>query len=328
MLNDNHGRTINYLRLAVTDRCNLRCNYCMPAEGINFAKKEQLLSTDEFKTVARILVDMGIDKIRLTGGEPFVRKDLMELMRFLSALDGLKDISVTTNATLVGPHIEELKFLGIKNINVSLDAINKDTFKKITRRDNYEVVMENLLRLIEEDFNVRINFIVLDGQNEQDILPVLEAMKPYPVSVRFLEEMPFNGGSRSFGSIKWDYKTILGYIGKHYLNYHKLEAPKTSTSINYKIDGHQGTFGIIPSFSRTFCGSCNRLRVTAKGDVITCLYGRPKTNIRDLVRGENSHKNIKEAIMQAIGSRAKTGFEAQAAHETSVFENSMTSIGG
>lgn len=328
MLIDNHNRKINYLRLAVTDRCNLRCNYCMPAEGINFAKKEQLLTTTELKIVAEIMVSMGVDKIRLTGGEPFVRKDLMELLRFLSDLKGLNEISVTTNATLIGQHISEMKSLGIKNVNVSLDAIDKTTFKKITRRDNYEVVMENLLRLIEEDFNVRINFIVLDGQNEQDILPILEAMKHYGVGVRFLEEMPFNGGSRSFGRIKWDYQTILDHITKRYPAYTKLEDPKTSTSINYKIEGHAGTFGVIPSFSRTFCGSCNRLRITAKGDVITCLYGKPKANIRDLVRNENSQMNIREAITKVIGSRAKTGFEAQSEHERSVFESSMTSIGG
>ena len=318
MLIDNHGRQINYLRLAVTDRCNLRCNYCMPAEGINFAKREQLLTTDELKFVAQLLIDLGIDKIRLTGGEPFVRKDLMELLRFLASLGGLKDISVTTNATLIGSHIAELKALGVQNVNVSLDAIDKETFRRITRRDNYEVVMENLIRLIEEDFNVRINFIVLDGQNEQDILPILDTMKNYPVSVRFLEEMPFNGGSRSFGSIKWDYKTILDYIAGHYPQYQKLDSPKTSTSINYKIEGHKGTFGIIPSFSRTFCGSCNRLRVTAKGDVITCLYGKPKTNVRDLVRGENSEEMIREAILGAIGTRTKTGFDAQKEHQASV----------
>ena len=300
----------------------------MPAEGINFAKRDQLLTTEELKTVACILVAMGIDKIRLTGGEPFVRKDLMELLRYLAELKGLNDISVTTNATLIGPHIEELKALGIKNINVSLDAIEKETFKKITRRDTYEVVMENLMRLVSEDFNVRINFIVLQGQNEQDIIPILEAMKHHPVAVRFLEEMPFNGGSRSFGSITWDYKTILAFIERHYPKYQKLQSPKTSTAINYKIKGHKGTFGIIPSFSRTFCGSCNRLRITAKGDVITCLYGQPKMNIRDILRAENPESTIETRITEVLGKRAKTGFEAQAEHQNSVFENSMTSIGG
>ena len=327
MLVDNHNRTINYLRLAVTDRCNLRCNYCMPSEGIDFVRNDKLLTIDELKFVAETLVSQGIDKIRITGGEPFVRKDLMLLLEHLSTLSGLKDISVTTNATLIGPHIDTLKSLGIKNINVSLDAINRETFERITRRDQYDTVQENLIRLISEGFNVRINFIVLDGQNEQDIIPILEVMKHYPVSVRFLEEMPFNGGSRSFQKIKWDYKAILNYIGKHFPDYKKLPAPATSTSINYQIKGHKSTFGLIPSFTRTFCGTCNRLRITATGDVITCLYGKPKANIRDIVRGESPLEQTKSAILQAVSARAKTGFEAQQEH-SEVFQNSMTSIGG
>lgn len=328
MLIDNHNRQINYLRLAVTDRCNLRCNYCMPSEGIDFVKNDKLLSIKELSQVSRILVDQGIDKIRITGGEPFVRKDLMVLLRELSEIKGLDDISVTTNATLIGPYIDELKELGIKNVNVSLDSINRETFERITRRKQFDTVHNNLIRLITEGFNVRINFIVLDGQNEQDILPILELMKHYNVSVRFLEEMPFNGGSKNFAAIKWHHKAILEHIIKEYPNFEKLASPATSTSVNYKIEGHKGTFGIIPSFSRTFCGSCNRLRVTATGDVITCLYGKPKANLRDIMRKTSAEKNVKNAILEAVGNRAKTGFEAQNEHSTTVFDSSMTSIGG
>jgi len=327
MLIDNHHRVINYLRLAVTDRCNLRCHYCMPSEGINFVKNDELLTIDELKTISRTMVSKGIDKIRITGGEPFVRKDLMVLMRYLAKLEGLNDISITTNATLIGPYINELKELGIQNINVSLDAINKDTFEKITRRDQYDVVYGNLMRLIKEGFNVRINFIVLEGQNIQDIIPVLKLQEEYPVAVRFLEEMPFNGGSKEFNTIHWDYKTIVEYIKEVYPDFYKLPAPKTSTSINYKIEGHIGTFGIIPSFSRTFCGSCNRLRITATGDVITCLYGKPKMNLRALLRGNYLESDLLAAIEHTIGNRAKTGFDAQRENE-GVFQSSMTSIGG
>ncbi|WP_430966841.1 GTP 3',8-cyclase MoaA [Spongiimicrobium sp. 2-473A-2-J] len=327
MLIDNHNRKINYLRLAVTDRCNLRCNYCMPSEGINFSKNDKLFTIDELARLSKIMVEMGVDKIRLTGGEPFVRKDLMVLLRQLSTLDGLQDISITTNATLIGPYIDELKELGIKNINVSLDAINRETFERITRRDQYDTVHNNLIRLITEGFNVRINFIALEHQNIQDILPILELMKHYPVSVRFLEEMPFNGGSKKFNTIAWDYKRILEHIRSEYPEIEKLESPKTSTSINYKIKGHAGTFGLIPSFTRTFCGSCNRLRISATGDVITCLYGKPKMNLRTLMRNENAEENVKKEILRAVGSRAKTGFEAQEKH-TGVFDSSMTSIGG
>src|SRR5690606_394732 len=136
----NHGRTINYLRLAVTDRCNLRCNYCMPAGGIDFVASEGLLSMAELKKLSSLLVGQGIDKIRITGGEPFVRKDLMELLRYLARLGGLRDISVTTNASLIGPHIEELKALGITDINVSLDSIKRETFERITRRKQFDTV--------------------------------------------------------------------------------------------------------------------------------------------------------------------------------------------
>lgn len=327
MLVDNHNRTINYLRLAVTDRCNLRCHYCMPSEGIDFAKSDKLFTIEELSALSGILVGQGIDKIRITGGEPFVRKDLMQLLRHLTQLQGLSDISITTNATLIGDHIDELKALGIENINVSLDAINRETFERITRRDQYDTVHNNLIRLIAEGFNVRINFIVLENQNIQDILPMLELMQHYPVSVRFLEEMPFNGGSKNFNTIHWDYKRILEHIGLQYPEIQKLESPKTSTSINYKIKGHKSIFGLIPSFSRTFCGSCNRLRISATGDVITCLYGKPTTNLRDIMRGENAETNVRNEILRAIGSRAKTGFEAQEKY-AGVFQNSMTSIGG
>ncbi|WP_372973887.1 GTP 3',8-cyclase MoaA [Muriicola sp.] len=327
MLIDNHGRKINYLRLAVTDRCNLRCHYCMPAEGIHFARKDNLLTIEELKLLAGTLVDQGIDKIRITGGEPFVRKELMTLLRYLSSHHGIRELSMTTNATLIGPHIAELKELGITHINLSMDAIRKETFEKITRRDQFDVVYDNLMTLIEEGFNLRINFIVLENQNEQDIIPILKLQEQYPVSVRFLEEMPFNGGSKEFQAIKWNYREILEYIRGFYPGFEQMESPPTSTSINYKIPGHAGSFGIIPSFSRTFCGSCNRLRITATGDVITCLYGKPKMNVRDLLRGNDPVPSLKSAITEVIGQRAKTGFEAQEEHK-GVFENSMTSIGG
>jgi len=327
MLIDNHNRTINYLRLAVTDRCNLRCNYCMPAEGINFAKNDKLFTIDELSKLSEILVSQGIDKIRITGGEPFVRKDLMVLLRKLAVLEGLNDISITTNATLIGPYIDELKALGITNINVSLDAINKETFNKITRRNEYDLVHNNLIRLISEGFNVRINFIVLENQNTEDIIPILELMQHYNVSVRFLEEMPFNGGSKKFLMIKWTYKKILKHITDAFPEITELESPATSTSINYKIKGHKSTFGLIPSFSRTFCGSCNRLRISATGDIITCLYAKPSGNLREILRTNNSEEAVKERILEAVGSRAKTGFEAQEKY-ASVFSNSMTSIGG
>ncbi|MBT0608114.1 GTP 3',8-cyclase MoaA [Aequorivita echinoideorum] len=328
MLIDNHNRTIDYLRLAVTDRCNLRCNYCMPENGINFVKSDRLLSIDELYRLSKVLVDQGIRKIRITGGEPFMRKDLMILLRKLSAIPQLEDISMTTNATLIGNHILELKELGIKNINVSLDAINPETFNRITRRSQFETVYGNLIKLIQEGFNVKVNFIALDGQNTDDIIPILENLtKHYPVSVRFLEEMPFNGGSKKFNEITWNHRKIFEHIASHYPSISKISSEKTSTSINYQIEDFAGTFGIIPSFTRNFCGSCNRLRITATGDVITCLYANASKNLRDILRGESSEEKIKEEILDAIKHRAKNGFEAEKRNKN-IYENSMTSIGG
>lgn len=290
-------------------------------------ENKKLLTIDEMTRLASVLVSQGVDKIRITGGEPFVRKDVMVLLRNLSKMKGLSDISITTNATLIGSHINELKAIGIKNINISLDAIDKAAFERITRRDQYDTVHNNIIRLITEGFNVRINFIALEGQNTQDIIPILELTKNFNVAVRFLEEMPFNGGAKTFETIAWDYKRILGHIKDTYPDYFKLVSPKTSTSINYKIPGFKGSFGVIPSFSRTFCGSCNRLRITATGDVITCLYAKASMNLRDIMRSENSENRIKEQLLKAVGSRAKTGFEAQERYKN-VFNSSMTSIGG
>jgi cyclic pyranopterin phosphate synthase len=327
MLIDNHNRVINYVRLAVTDRCNLRCNYCMPAEGIAFSDRDSLLRIEEMKRLCDVLVAQGVDKIRITGGEPFVRKDLMVLLEHITGLEGLREVSITTNATLIGPHIAQLEAFGVNSVNVSLDAITPESFERITRRDHFGLVHENLMRLIESRIEVRINFIVLEGQNEEDIYHMMEFQRKHPVSVRFLEEMPFNGGSRNFRDLNWNHRKILEHIRAQYPDFEKLPAPLTSTSVNYKIPGHVGSFGIIPSFSRTFCGSCNRLRVTATGDLITCLYGKPVANLRTILRSGLNDSFLQEALVRAVGSRAKDGFEAQDTFGP-IFGSSMTSIGG
>ncbi|MDX1618029.1 MAG: radical SAM protein, partial [Balneolaceae bacterium] len=226
MLIDNHNRTINYLRLAVTDRCNLRCKYCMPEKGIDFADSDRLFTIGELSRLSHILVDLGIEKIRITGGEPFVRKDLMTLLRNLTRIGGLKTISVTTNGTLIGDHIDELKRLGIKNVNVSLDAMNREIFEKITRRDGFDTVFGNLTRLISEEFNVKINFVVLKEQNISEIIPMLSLTRHHNVDVRYIEEMPFNGGSKTFHTIEWDYHRILEHIKTAYPDVEKIPSTK------------------------------------------------------------------------------------------------------
>ena len=232
MLKDNHGRRINYLRLAVTDRCNLRCNYCMPAEGIAFSAREDLLTLEEMQFLSKTLIEMGIDKIRLTGGEPFVRKELPELLDFLSTQQDLRHLSITTNATLIGPYIDRFKKWGLDEVNISLDAIEQESFERITRRAEFKKVMANIHALIDAGIQVKINCVVLTGQNQDQLVPMVNYMKDYPVVVRFLEEMPFNGvGQRRVDDL-WNYQKILESIQGSYDSIDPIVSEKSSTSRN------------------------------------------------------------------------------------------------
>lgn len=325
MLIDNHNRLINYLRLSVTDNCNMRCQYCMPAEGVEFSHNKELLSWDEMFLLASTFIELGITKIRITGGEPFVRKGLMDFLHRLAAVKGLEDISITTNATLIGEHIAALKSLGIRNMNVSMDSLDKDRFNTITRRNYFDVVYNNVLQLLQDGFNVKINCVVMNGVNTDDILPFIEFAHEQDVSVRFLEEMPFNGHSKGFEKIEWDFLRIMDHIQQHFPAIHRMNDGISSTSENYTIENRRGSFGVIPSFSRTFCGTCNRIRVSAKGELQTCLYTNESVSFKTLLQ-RNPHPDlIKPFIFAAIKNRFKDGFEAEEKNE---FKKSMSLIGG
>jgi len=325
MLIDNHNRVISYLRLSVTDNCNMRCQYCMPEEGVAFSPTKDLLTWDEMFLLASTFIEMGIKKIRITGGEPFVRKGLMEFLHRLAKVEGLEEISITTNATLIGEHIDALKALGILNINVSMDSLDKARFNAITRRDYFDVVLNNVHRLVQNGFNVKINCVVMDGINTEDIIPFINFANDYNVDVRFLEEMPFNGHSKSFDKLEWNYVKIMEHIQAHFSGIRRLQSAFGSTSENYSIENRKGSFGIIPSFSRTFCGTCNRIRVSAKGELQTCLYTNESVSFKKIF-GENLHPElIKPFINKAIQSRFKDGFEAE---EKTEFKKSMSLIGG
>jgi molybdenum cofactor biosynthesis protein A len=327
ILYDNHNRTINYLRLAVTDRCNLRCFYCMPEEGIKYLPKKALLTFEEIERLVSLLAGMGISKIRLTGGEPFVRTDLMDLIRRISTIDGIHDIHITTNGILTGQHIPELKKLGLASVNLSLDTLDKNRFKEITRRDEFDKTWETFLRLVESQIPVKINAVVMDGKNTADILPMVELTKNFPVSVRFIEEMPFNGEGSHYPVLNWSYRKILDHINGAYPDLQKIQDGPFSTATHYKVPGFQGDVGIIAAFSRTFCGTCNRIRVTAQGTLKTCLYDQGVLDIKSLMRSGAGDEEIKSALLTAFRSRPKDGFEAEQKRGALVTE-SMSTIGG
>jgi cyclic pyranopterin phosphate synthase len=326
ILLDKYGRQLNYLRLSVTDRCNFRCYYCMPEEGVNFADKKDLLSFEELEELTQLFTRLGVSKIRITGGEPFVRKGIMPFLENLSKNKDLEQITVTSNGTLSKSQMTDLKKWGIRKINISLDALDRQRFFEMTRRDRFEEVYQCVLDLMAEGFEVKLNCVVADDKNISDIVPFVELTQSYPLSVRFLEEMPFNGKS-TFETPIWDHKAIFHYIESHYPKIEKVRDEKNGTSVNYKIPRYRGSFGIIPSFSRTFCGTCNRIRLSATGELRTCLYGPPAANLRDLFRSGVPMERVEKEIMDAVASREKDGFAAEALSEKTP-KKSMSFLGG
>jgi len=325
---DNHGRPINYLRLAVTDRCNLRCFYCMPAEGITYVPKKELLSYEEMERLVRILAEMGISKVRITGGEPFVRRDLIKFLWRLHEIPGIEEVNITTNGVLTTPYIDELKAMGIASVNLSLDTFDRQRFLEITRRDEFHRVLDCFHALLEHQIPTKINVVVMEGKNTQDIIPLTELTRQYPVSVRFIEEMPFNGEGSHYPVLVWTHRKILEVLKQQYPTIEKLPDPPASTSYNYRIPGHQGTVGIIAAFSRTFCGTCNRIRLTAQGTLKTCLYDQGVLDIKQIVRDGASDETIRQAFEKAFRNRAKDGYEAEQRRGEQSVSESMSTIGG
>ncbi|GAA4016729.1 GTP 3',8-cyclase MoaA [Hymenobacter fastidiosus] len=329
VLFDNHGRPLEYVRLAVTDRCNLRCFYCMPEEGIQYLPKHDLLTYEEMERVVGLLAGLGVRKVRLTGGEPFVRRDLVPFIGRLAQIPGIQDISLTTNGVLTEPHIPELVRLGIRTVNLSLDTLDRARFAVITRRDELPRVLDTFYALLAAGIRVKINAVVMDGQNTQDLVALAELTRDLPVDVRFIEEMPFNGGSHGAIQIPWSHVRIREHLEQHLGALAPVPQPYGATASEYSIVGHQGTVGIIAAYSRTFCGTCNRLRLTAEGGLKTCLYDQGVLDVRALLRGGATDAEVTAALAHAFRHRAADGFEAERqrpVHQLS-FE-SMSTIGG
>ena len=326
-LRDNFGRKITYVRLAVTDRCNLRCQYCMPASGIDLVDRKELLSFKEMYRLIRVLSELGVDKVRLTGGEPFVRKDFVNFLKSLSFNHKLKEINITTNGALIEKYLDELIALKINAINLSIDSLNKERFAAITRRDVFDSVWRTMEALEKSPIALKLNMVVQSGINTDEIIDFIELTKHREMGVRFIEEMPFNGsGSREMDEI-WNFDRIWNRTQKHYPEIQKLESVKSSTSVNYSIPGYTGTFGIIPAYTRTICQDCNRIRITATGMLKNCLFDGGVFNLRDFIREGASDDDLKALFINTVRKKPKDGFVAEADREDNVSE-SMSTIGG
>lgn len=316
------------MRLAVTDRCNLRCFYCMPENGIKYLNRKDLLTFEEMYRMVSVYSNLGISKLRITGGEPFVRKGIMEFLDKVSRIEKINEINITTNGTFTEDKIKDLEKMGIRSMNLSLDSLNKERFFEITRRDMFDQVMATFEELLASSIKTKINMVVMEGRNIEDIYPMLELTKEKNVSVRFIEEMPFNGTEGQGNSTFWPMKKILDYTKAKY-EIEKLPDPPSSTSQNYKIKGHKGSFGIIAAYTRSFCGTCNRIRITPQGALRTCLYGNKVMSIRDLMREGASDEELSNQLIKVLKLRAKDGFEAEKMRDAlNPVSESMATIGG
>ncbi|MGV6828411.1 MAG: GTP 3',8-cyclase MoaA [Flavobacteriales bacterium] len=296
ILTDTFNRKHTYLRISLIERCNLRCTYCMPAEGLNLTPRSHLMTYEEIYTIAKTFVENGVTKIRLTGGEPLIRKDIPFILEKLATLP--VSLSITTNAVTVNRFIETFQKYGIKNINVSLDTLQKEKFKQITRRDDFEKVYKNIHVLVAEKFQVKVNVVLIKGFNDNEIIDLIKITKELPISLRFIEFMPFDGN-------KWNVKKLVSYqeIMKQVANSFskeniiRLKDAPNDTSKNYKIKGFQGSFAVISTVTNPFCDSCNRLRLTADGKLKNCLFSASEADLlTSLRKGTNIEPIIKKAV--------------------------------
>ncbi|NWX84923.1 MOCS1 protein, partial [Nothoprocta pentlandii] len=304
-LTDSFGRQHNYLRISLTEKCNLRCQYCMPEEGVQLTPKSELLTAQEIITLAKLFVKEGVEKIRLTGGEPLIRPDVVDIVGQLNKLEGLKTLAVTTNGINLARLLPRLKEAGLNAVNISLDTLVPAKFEFIVRRKGFHKVMEGIHKATELGFHpVKVNCVVMRGFNEDELLDFVDFTKDLPLDVRFIEYMPFDGNKWNFKKMV-SYKEMLDTIKQRWPELEKLPCEASSTAKSYKVPHFQGQISFITSMSEHFCGSCNRLRITADGNLKVCLFGNSEVSLRDHLRSGATEEDLVQIIGAAVGRKKK-----------------------
>ncbi|XP_020014570.2 molybdenum cofactor biosynthesis protein 1 isoform X1 [Castor canadensis] len=304
-LTDSFGRQHSYLRISLTEKCNLRCQYCMPEEGVPLTPKADLLTTEEILTLTRLFVKEGVNKIRLTGGEPLIRPDVVNIVAQLHQLEGLRTIGVTTNGINLARLLPQLQKAGLNAINISLDTLVPAKFEFIVRRKGFHKVMEGIHKAIELGYNpVKVNCVVMRGLNEDELLDFVALTQGLPLDVRFIEYMPFDGNKWNFKKMV-SYKEMLDAIQQQWPELEKVPEEESSTAKVFKIPGFQGQVSFITSMSEHFCGTCNRLRITADGNLKVCLFGNSEVSLRDHLRAGASEEKLLSIIGDAVGRKKR-----------------------
>ena len=325
---DSFGRVHNNLRISVTDRCNIRCFYCMPSEDVQFVHRSKIMSFEEIVRFVRLVVPLGVNKIRLTGGEPLVRKDVPELVKMLAEIPGIQDIGITTNGILLPQYAQQLYDAGLRRINISLDALNAEKFKEITRRDDYEKVREGIKSAHAAGFDpVKINAVSIRNLTEDEIIPFGHLARETGAEIRFIEFMPLDADNQ------WEREKVLfAHEIQEILSQGIMplvpekQADKSAPASNFVFEDGVGRIGFISSISAPFCMSCNRFRLTADGKLRNCLFSLDETDIRELFRANTPDGQILEAVRESIAAK-KEGHEINTARFIQP-DRPMYSIGG
>lgn len=326
---DNFGRIHDYLRISLTERCNLRCTYCMPEEGIQLRDRNEFMTGEELLQIAEKFVELGVKKIRLTGGEPLIKKNIEQIINGLSKLD--VELAITTNAVLLDRYIDLLWDNGVRNINISLDSLKEDRFNGISRRNYFEKIKDNIDLAINHGFNVKINVVLMRDVNDDEIIDFVEWSKIDPIQVRFIEFMPFDGNNWDWNS-KISQTEIMDKIEAKYgrKSVLRLEDDKNKIARNFMLSDSKGSFGIISSVTNPFCDSCNRIRLTADGKIKNCLFSSTETDLLKELRG-GKIENLNQLIIDSVKNKKQfhggiTNFENL--KKDDIVNRTMVSIGG
>jgi cyclic pyranopterin phosphate synthase len=302
---DAFGRMHTNLRVSVTDRCNIRCFYCMPAEHVEFRPRHELLSFEEIERFVRVVAPMGVDKVRLTGGEPLVRHDLTVLVRLLARIEGVRDIAMTTNGILLAEQAQALKDAGLKRLNISLDSLDRETFFKISRREGLERVLEGIFAAQRVGFRkIRLNAVAIRGVTEAEIVPLGRFAREHDMEMRFIEFMPLDADGN------WDTDAVLSGAAIRALLEREFGplvpltvADPSQPATDYAFADGVGRIGFINPVTQPFCANCNRLRLTAEGQVRNCLFSTEEWDARAVLRGGGSDQELAELVRASIGAK-------------------------
>ena len=325
-ITDQHGRSFNYLRIAVNEKCNLRCIYCMPEKGISFEPQDKLLTRKEVIRVIQVVAKLGVNKIRFTGGEPLLRKDLVELVSGAAETPGIDSINLTTNGILLANSAKSLKDGGLTGVNVSIDTLEKEKYTEITRRDYIDQACKGLEAAKRVGIpSIKVNVVALRGFNDHELSNFVHMTKDYPLTVRFIELMPFDAQQIWKTGKFFRAENIKAELIKLFPEI-KTASGSATEFTTFNVPGYKGKVAVIPSYSRDLCGACNRIRLTATGQIRNCLYAKNNFSVRDTIRSGGSDKDIAGLFLQAMWQKPIDGWIAQEAANN--HPESMTKIGG